>query len=214
MLNGLFIFFKLRVKDNGLGMDLDFFGKDLFKMYKRFHLHTEGRGLGLYLTKLQVELLDGQIDIESKLNKGTEFIIQLPVNAIKMLLDNDSAKVEYLDKSQTIIFTWKKSIESDEYRNTLQNNMDILANSTVKNWISDIRLRGDISVEDLDWMFKNLFSKAHEIGVEYLALVDNNDEDYRDSFRERANGSVIMVEFFDDLQDAKSWINSSNNRVK
>lgn len=65
-------------KDNGLGIDLEKIGDQVFGLYKRFHLDVaEGRGLGLYLTKTHVESLGGQISIVSEVNKGTEIKIKL-----------------------------------------------------------------------------------------------------------------------------------------
>jgi light-regulated signal transduction histidine kinase (bacteriophytochrome) len=49
--------------DNGLGIDLQQHGHQLFGMYIRFHFHTEGKGLGVYLVKTQVEALNGKIDL-------------------------------------------------------------------------------------------------------------------------------------------------------
>jgi chemotaxis protein histidine kinase CheA len=45
-------------------------------MYKRFHTHTEGKGMGLFMTKMQTETLGGKIQIQSEVNKGTEFKIE------------------------------------------------------------------------------------------------------------------------------------------
>jgi signal transduction histidine kinase len=67
------------VRDNGLGIDLERFNSDIFKMYKRFHLHKEGKGLGLYLTKLQVNAMGGEITVNSKVDCYTEFVIVLPI---------------------------------------------------------------------------------------------------------------------------------------
>ena len=47
-------------------------------MYKRFHTHIEGKGMGLFMIKTQVETLGGRISIRSEPNKGTEFKIELP----------------------------------------------------------------------------------------------------------------------------------------
>lgn len=69
----------LKIKDNGLGIDLVKFNHDLFKMYKRFHLHTEGKGLGLYLVKLQTIALGGSISVDSRINEFTQFIISIPL---------------------------------------------------------------------------------------------------------------------------------------
>lgn len=65
----------LKVKDNGMGLDLERDGDKIFGLYKRFHLHVEGKGLGLYLVKAQVEALGGSIYINSELGKYTEFTI-------------------------------------------------------------------------------------------------------------------------------------------
>lgn len=70
-------FFTIKVIDNGLGMD-EHRKNDVFAMFKRLHTHSEGKGLGLYLTKMQVERLGGTIDFKSKVGEGSEFIVKLP----------------------------------------------------------------------------------------------------------------------------------------
>lgn len=63
----------LAVMDNGLGIDLGKYKQSLFSLYKRFHLHVEGKGLGLYLVKTQIEALGGRVDVNSAPNEGTTF---------------------------------------------------------------------------------------------------------------------------------------------
>lgn len=70
----------LTVADNGLGIDSE--KNDTYKifgLYQRMHTHIEGKGLGLYLVKTQVESLGGTVSLESVLGKGTVFRIMLPV---------------------------------------------------------------------------------------------------------------------------------------
>lgn len=69
---------QIKVEDNGVGMDLEKYGSDLFEPHTTFQNHPDQRGLGLFITKKHVELLGGSILIESKLNVGTTFIIELP----------------------------------------------------------------------------------------------------------------------------------------
>ncbi len=66
---------ELRVQDNGLGIDLERFGKKLFGLHKTFHENSEARGVGLFLTKTQIEALGGTITAESEVDKGTTFVI-------------------------------------------------------------------------------------------------------------------------------------------
>lgn len=62
--------------DNGLGLDIELYKERLFSLYQRFHDHAEGKGLGLFLVKSQMEALNGSIDVESKVGVGTTFILK------------------------------------------------------------------------------------------------------------------------------------------
>jgi signal transduction histidine kinase len=65
----------LHFSDNGIGIDLEKFGDKIFGLYQRFHTHAEGKGMGLYIIKSQVEAMGGTIEVESKPNQGTHFRI-------------------------------------------------------------------------------------------------------------------------------------------
>eukprot|EP01013_Petalomonas_cantuscygni_P000555 TRINITY_DN10567_c0_g1_i1.p1 TRINITY_DN10567_c0_g1~~TRINITY_DN10567_c0_g1_i1.p1 ORF type:complete len:902 (-),score=-50.85 TRINITY_DN10567_c0_g1_i1:460-3066(-) len=62
-------------KDNGLGIDLDKHGHKLFGLNKVFHRHPDAKGVGLYLTKTQIESMGGTITATSEVNVGTTFTI-------------------------------------------------------------------------------------------------------------------------------------------
>jgi signal transduction histidine kinase len=70
---------ELQFKDNGKGIDLEKHGRHVFGMYKRFDPSMEGKGLGLFMVKTQIEALGGTIKIKSKPGQGTEFVILLPI---------------------------------------------------------------------------------------------------------------------------------------
>jgi PAS domain S-box-containing protein len=59
--------------DNGVGINLDLHRKKLFGMYKTFHGNEDARGIGLFITKNQIETLGGKIEVTSTVNKGTTF---------------------------------------------------------------------------------------------------------------------------------------------
>lgn len=65
----------LTVTDNGLGIDLSKHKQNMFNLYRRFHLHMEGKGLGLYLVRTQIIAMGGKIDVESEPEKGTRFLV-------------------------------------------------------------------------------------------------------------------------------------------
>jgi PAS domain S-box-containing protein len=66
----------LSVEDNGLGIDMEKYGEHIFKIGKVFHNHSNAKGLGLYMTKTQVEMMGGSIEVESEVEKGTKFTIE------------------------------------------------------------------------------------------------------------------------------------------
>jgi PAS domain S-box-containing protein len=69
---------RLVFSDNGIGIDLAAHGAKVFGLYKRFHpTLAEGKGMGLFMVKTQVETLGGEIKVKSEVNKGTEFTIEL-----------------------------------------------------------------------------------------------------------------------------------------
>lgn len=70
----------LTVKDNGIGIDMRKHGQDLFKYKKVFHKGYESNGVGLFLTRSQVESGNGKIEVESTVNEGTTFRVYLAKN--------------------------------------------------------------------------------------------------------------------------------------
>ena len=67
----------LLFEDNGIGIDLSTVGEHVFGLYKRFHSdRAEGKGMGLYMVKTQIESMGGKISISSEVNAGTQFKIE------------------------------------------------------------------------------------------------------------------------------------------
>ncbi|WP_338761136.1 ATP-binding protein [Bernardetia sp. ABR2-2B] len=66
----------LSIEDNGLGIDLEQHGKKLFGMYKTFHEHQDAKGIGLFISKNQMEAMGGIIDVQSEVGKGTTFYLE------------------------------------------------------------------------------------------------------------------------------------------
>lgn len=83
------------VQDFGLGIDLDRFRDKLFQLGSRLHkASAEGQGLGLYMTKNQVEGLGGRIEVESEVGKGTTFKVILPLSPVDIATASTPAAAE------------------------------------------------------------------------------------------------------------------------
>jgi signal transduction histidine kinase len=71
--------FVLSVRDNGIGIRPENQAK-IFEPYKRMSLQAEGKGLGLYMVKIQAEAMKGFISVESTENIGSTFSVHLPLS--------------------------------------------------------------------------------------------------------------------------------------
>ena len=94
--------YEFRIKDNGLGMSKEFL-KHVFDAFEREETSTksgiQGTGLGMSITKKMVELMGGDIQVESEKDKGSEFTVTLDLRLqqnVKQVpiqeLDNDDVK--------------------------------------------------------------------------------------------------------------------------
>ena len=74
--------YEFRVRDNGIGMSSEFAQK-IFEPFERERTSTvsriQGTGLGMAITRNIVEMMGGTIKVQTEKNRGTEFIICLPL---------------------------------------------------------------------------------------------------------------------------------------
>nr|WP_171017289.1 ATP-binding protein [Maribacter sp. ACAM166] len=67
----------ITIEDNGIGISKDNIHK-IFEMFQRVTKLSKGSGMGLYIVKETIEKLQGSIHVESELEKGTKFSIEIP----------------------------------------------------------------------------------------------------------------------------------------
>ncbi|MEY2630355.1 MAG: Adaptive-response sensory-kinase SasA, partial [Bacteroidota bacterium] len=65
----------LSIADNGIGIDLKRNGENLFGMYKTFNNNPDAKGIGLFITKNQIDAMGGRIETKSEIDEGTTFTI-------------------------------------------------------------------------------------------------------------------------------------------
>ena len=93
---------QLKVRDNGIGIppeNIDHIFDRFYQIESEASKAGEGTGIGLALVKELVKLMDGEIGVESEVNKGTTFTIILPMDSVpetKYSLSNSEAKPEII----------------------------------------------------------------------------------------------------------------------
>ncbi|HYC84379.1 MAG TPA: HAMP domain-containing sensor histidine kinase [Chryseosolibacter sp.] len=194
----------LEVSDNGMGIDLVNQQDNIFKLYKRFHSHVGGKGLGLYLVKIQVEALGGEIEVDSQVDQGATFrvIFKQPEEVDRQVFhDTEIAKVYYNAKLKICVIQWQRPVTSAEYRETLGTVLDSLKHHNTPGLISDVRKRGAVSREDQQWLFNTFEPKAISNGLRQVAVVGINNEEL--SLRQR---SALNLQGFDSMEQAEQWM--------
>lgn len=67
----------IEVSDNGIGIDLAKNSDKIFGMYKTFSGNSDARGIGLFITKNQIDAMGGIITVESTINVGSTFKVYI-----------------------------------------------------------------------------------------------------------------------------------------
>ncbi|MCD4827263.1 MAG: response regulator [Acholeplasmataceae bacterium] len=204
------------IKDTGIGIDQTHYERIYDKFYQVDSGNSrnyEGTGLGLAIVKELVEQLDGEIVLESQLEKGTEFRITLKLtkstiydfsklNQIKVLIiDNDQEslkindllssmhiKVETLKnitrKYDVIFFNQKKSLELiDYYKNNYGKSETLIAAS----------YNGDMEIDKIDVLLNSITSRKL-VYRKITAKLNGHKQEVKDIYSNELTGYALVVD--------------------
>lgn len=203
----------LEVADNGLGMNLEQFSRSIFGLYKRFHTHTDGKGLGLYLVKLQIESLGGKVNVASELNVGTTFTVSFPgTHEVEgqIVFESDFGSIFYNARTNCAGMIWKKQVTSEQYRILFTKSLDMIKLYHTPFWISDFSKQEIISPEDQKWVVATILPEAIRQGLRKIANVYGAEqlanEDNLHQIKEIFQKFGAEIEFFTDRKKAEDWV--------
>ena len=98
-------FGRISIRDEGVGISEED-AKRIFERFYRVDLSrtkaTGGTGLGLAIVKRIVELHNGKIEVNSKMNEGTEISIILPISAKPIVINQKEKEKEKAEKKKII----------------------------------------------------------------------------------------------------------------
>ena len=114
-------FGRISIRDEGVGIS-DEDAKRIFDRFYRVDLSrtkaTGGTGLGLAIVKRIVEIHNGKIEIDSKINEGTEISIVLPIGSTVITATEETAKNTKKEKTEKkAVFNFLKKEKDKENKN-------------------------------------------------------------------------------------------------
>lgn len=152
------------VEDNGIGMHKEYL-PHIFEEFSRERTSTEskvaGVGLGLPIVKSLVDMMDGRIEVESELNKGTKFSIFLTFPIARDSGETTDIAEQGLEKN------------SGESQNTVT---DLSGKKVLL--VEDNELNAEIAMELLTR--QGLYVDLAEDGQRCIEILDKMPEQYYD----------------------------------
>ena len=140
--DGTTAWYEFKIKDSGIGMSERFVKEELFDIFTQEEVdartHYKGSGLGMSIVKQLVEAMNGTIEVESILGKGTTFIFRLPFK-VNQTVNNQMINKENMGNS----FAGMKKELPNLLGKTLKDNSDSLK----QNRLEGLRI---LLVEDND----------------------------------------------------------------
>ncbi|MGL5317879.1 MAG: ATP-binding response regulator [Bacteroidales bacterium] len=177
----------LRVSDTGRGLTASE-KEQILKEFCRLsdHKNIEGLGLGLSITQKLIALLGGSLRIDSMIDKGTDFIVTLPLHQVETVKDEklfkaisgnlrptNRVQILVVDDDSIQLNMVKMLLEKNGYRVTTTLHPDqvipLLQDSHFDVLITDIQMR-DISGIDLVRNVRKLYPKKEEDSLPIIAL--------------------------------------------
>jgi signal transduction histidine kinase len=205
----------IRISDNGLGIDLEHQRQNLFKLYKRFHPHVPGKGLGLYLVKTQVEALNGEIIVESEIDRGTMFtlIFSEPEEVTRQVFyDTDAVQLYYDGNLNIIVISWKRQITTEEYHHAFECLLNSLNKYQSPGLIADIRKQGVLAEQDQIWFTKSILPHLMNGSCRKIAVI-GLDAPERSSYFNKVLALSRLVKFdlrvFPSVEASLGWIEAA-----
>ena len=173
------------VEDSGIGIKPEDLNK-LFSKFERFdaekNINVEGTGLGLALTKTLVELMDGEINVESKYGEGSKFTVSFEQKIIKLNNDTSSeienpqekSKAGFVGNGQKILLVDDNNVNLKVAKRLMKPyNLEIEFSNSGKDCIKKITSGNNYNLILLDDMMPEMS------GVETLKYLKENVKDFK-----------------------------------
>lgn len=147
-------YFRFKIIDTGRGMSKEFLGK-LFQPFEQegpAHGVSQGTGLGMPITKNLIDMMNGSIRVESEIDKGTVFTVDIPFD-----IEEDASPVSKNEVQEDM-----RALVVDDDRTTCEHTALLLDKIGIRaEWVTS----GPEAVEKVE--------RAHEEGVDYdVAMID------------------------------------------
>jgi DegV family protein with EDD domain len=181
------VILKFSVEDTGIGIRKEDMGY-LYDAFRRVddknNLHTEGSGLGLAITKQLVELMGGEITVDSIYTKGSTFTVTLE----QQILDSTPIRTTDFFKgaAENNVYEYRRRFEAPEGCILIVDDNEMSAIVT-KRLLEPTKLQIDIAKDGKECLQKTKQKYYHTILMDYM-LPGMNGAEVLNEIRKQENG--------------------------
>jgi hypothetical protein len=127
----------------------------------------------------------------------------------EILFNSDIVELKY-DKPKCLLeLTWKKNVDSEEYKNLFNLIIEFSEKNKIFYFLSDMRNQGVVRIQEVKWLELEVLRRAVEQKVKRIALVFNDiifSTVYAETIKKKLRDSQVEVQFFSDISAARSWL--------
>ena len=199
------------LEDTGIGMSEEFIQDKLFKPFVQENTRIDGAGLGMSIVHELVKKMNGTIEVESKIDEGTQFIVQLPLEIDLNPVEDKSLKSETVSiKDLSILVVEDNDINMEVIEFMLQSEGAIVHKA--RNGLEAIRQFDQI--QDLDLILMDLMMPVMD-GYEATLQIRKKDkkipiltmsanaymQDIQKCYKASMNGHISKPLYLEDLKN-------------
>ena len=203
--------FEFVVEDTGIGMNEEFIQDKLFKPFVQENTRMDGAGLGMSIVYELVKKMNGTIKVESKIDEGTKFIVQLPLEIDLNPVEDKSLKTETVSiENLSILVVEDNDINMEVIEFMLQSEGAMVHKA--RNGLEAIRQFDQI--QDLDLILMDLMMPVMD-GYEATLQIRKKDKkipilamsanaymhDIQKCYKAGMNGHIGKPLYLEDLKD-------------
>eukprot|EP00347_Sterkiella_histriomuscorum_P008792 403343733 len=180
--------FKIIIEDSGVGIEkseINCLFTEFNKILRKREMNKEGCGLGLTICQKLVEALGGQIHVESEINKGTKFTIDMPI--IQLIAETTSShenadqdnqvqqdqKIEDFKEYSAMTLNQERTIGDIQYSNNYNDDKYNLNNDEVDENVSSIDLNNFVCINRND-----LRKQTAKFQFEDRSIFDTSEDNF------------------------------------
>ena len=127
------------------------------------------------------------------------------------LIRKSYVTIERDDQLKCLIQTWKGFAKSENFREAINQSLEIIKKGGLDKIISDTKDAALVSKDDTKWVAQVVTPQMVQHGLRYMAFIVPANVFTQiavDNFKEDAD-SVVKIRYFDQVEDAKDWMSKS-----